>query len=327
MKRISCAILVGVWVLMQSCSPSLSRKPFFDTQPPAGVLTLYTDSTVVLAKDYFPSLTRIDKVESPHLKVLPYPNTDTVLVVVQDSAPLMTVLHVHTRRQRGDIPVRIQPSVSGLSARTPRLAVFPSTPNTDALCNVHVEMGPVTLYIFWQNSLVQTVEGITDAYPILLPGFTALPERSMLRVYAVNEYGHANDLLIPLEKGRVVKDVQKLKRTDKHTAVIYQVFIDRFYNGNPDNDYKIQSPHVHPKVDYYGGDLEGVIQKMEEGFFNQLGVNTIWLSPLTQNPYDAWGQIFNPDTQFSGYHGYWPLYITQVDKRFGDDRVLTNLLD
>ena len=327
MKRISCAILVGVWVLMQSCSPSLSRKPFFDTQPPAGVLTLYTDSTVVLAKDYFPSLTRIDKVESPHLKVLPYPNTDTVLVVVQDPAPLMTVLHVHTRRQRGDIPVRIQPSVSGLSARTPRLAVFPSTPNTDALCNVHVEMGPVTLYIFWQNSLVQTVEGITDAYPILLPGFTALPERSLVRVYAVNEYGHANDLLIPLEKGRVVKDVQKLKRTDKHTAVIYQVFIDRFYNGNPDNDYKIQSPHVHPKVDYYGGDLEGVIQKMEEGFFNQLGVNTIWLSPLTQNPYDAWGQIFNPDTQFSGYHGYWPLYITQVDKRFGDDRVLTILLD
>lgn len=124
---------------------------------------------------------------------------DTVLVVVQEPAPLMTVLQVHTRRQTGDIPVRIQPgvatsksgaeayvaqqteedapdrtTVAGFSAYMPRLAVFPSAPNTDALCNVLVEMGPVTLYIFWQNSLVQTVENVSDAYPILLPGFTAL---------------------------------------------------------------------------------------------------------------------------------------------------------
>jgi len=47
MKRISCAILVGIWVLMQSCSPvSFQEHLLLITQPPAGVLTLYTDSTV-----------------------------------------------------------------------------------------------------------------------------------------------------------------------------------------------------------------------------------------------------------------------------------------
>ena len=145
--------------------PVSFRKPF-DAQPPAGVLTLYRDTTIVLARDYFPSLKRVDNITSPHVQVLPYPNMDTVLVVVQEPAPLMTVLQVHTRRQTGDIPVRIQPgvatsksgaeayvaqqteedapdrtTVAGFSAYMPRLAVFPSAPNTDALCNVLVEMG------------------------------------------------------------------------------------------------------------------------------------------------------------------------------------------
>ncbi len=45
-----------------------------------------------------------------------------------------------------------------------------------------------------------------------------------------------------------------------------------------------------------------------------------------QNPYDAWGQIEDPKTRFSGYHGYWPLYITKVDDRFGNDSIFTRLL-
>jgi glycosidase len=50
------------------------------------------------------------------------------------------------------------------------------------------------------------------------------------------------------------------------------------------------------KVDYQGGDIVGIQQKINDGFFADLGVNTIWISPITQNPYDAWGQNVNPDT-------------------------------
>ena len=339
MKRISCLFLMGVWFVVQACSPSVSRKPFFDVQPPAFVLTLEQDSTVVLVRDFFPTLEKSDKTDSPHMQVIPYPNQDTVLIVLQADTPPMTVLNVHLKRQTGNIPVRVkrahtdssqedaEPAIpAGLADRAPRLAVFPSLPDTDALCCVHVEKGPAVLYIFWQNSLVKTVS-VSDFYNVVLPGFAALPERSWLRVFGVNQDGHSNDLLVPLEKGRVVTDPARLQRTDKHTQIIYQVFVDRFYNGNTDNDYRINSPEVHPKVDYYGGDLEGVLLKLHEGFFSELGVNTIWLSPLTQNPYDAWGQIYDPPTKFSGYHGYWPLYITQVDKRFGNEHVLRDLLD
>ena len=51
------------------------------------------------------------------------------------------------------------------------------------------------------------------------------------------------------------------------------------------------------------------------------------MSPITQNPYDAWGQNKDPKTKFSGYHGYWPIFITKIDDRFGNEKVLKELLD
>jgi len=322
MKSFSCILLTGILVVLQACSPSVSRKPVFDVLEPATVLTLVQDSTIVLIRDHFPSLDKIDRTESPHLKVLPYQGQDTVMIILQEDTPPLTVLSVYANRQTGNIPVKIQwPS----SERSPRLAVFPALPDTDALCTIRLENGPATLILFWQNSLVQTVR-ITDHYNVVLPGFTALMDRSWIRVYAVNQDGHSNDLLIPLEKGRPVIRQEQLTRSDKHTRIIYQVFVDRFCNGNPSNDRKINSPQVHHKVDYYGGDLEGVILKINDGFFRDLGVNTIWLSPIPQNPYDAWGQIDDPKTKFSGYHGYWPVYITKVDDRFGNEQILTDLL-
>lgn len=323
MKIYSCLLLTGIFALMQACTPAVSRKPVFDVLEPATVLTLEQDTTIVLVRDHFPSLDRIERTESPQLKVLPYPGQDTVMIVLRDDTPLMTVLNVHVSGQTGNIPVkRNMPA----SEKAPQLAVFPSLPDTDALFSVRVGNGPATLFLYWQNSLVQTVR-ITDCYNVILPGFTALLDRSWIRVYAVNDFGHSNDLLVPLDKGRPVVRKDQVRRSDKHTRIMYQVFVDRFSNGNPSNDQRLGLPEVHPKVDYYGGDLEGVTDKINDGFFRELGVNTIWLSPITQNPYDAWGQIDDPETRFSGYHGYWPLFITRVDDRFGNDTVFRNLLD
>ncbi|MGB0175880.1 MAG: alpha-amylase family glycosyl hydrolase, partial [Owenweeksia sp.] len=70
---------------------------------------------------------------------------------------------------------------------------------------------------------------------------------------------------------------------------MYFLMVDRFYNGNPKNDRPTPDKSIHPKANYYGGDLSGVAQKTEQGFFEDLHVNTIWLSPITQNPEDAWG--------------------------------------
>ena len=154
----------------------------------------------------------------------------------------------------------------------------------------------------------------------------ALPGRSFLRVYAWDEDYLYNDLLLPLQDGKLVVNADELTRHDANAQVLYSILVDRFYDGNPANDEPLNSPEVDPRVDYMGGDLKGITDKIEDGFFDELGVNTLWISPITQNPKDAWGQYNDPKTKFSGYHGYWPIYNTKIDDRMGSDAELKELL-
>ena len=179
----------------------------------------------------------------------------------------------------------------------------------------------------WQNKAVEGVEIEGNTIRVAVPERAKNFDRSVVRIFAASEAGRFNDILLPLEKGSVVTDANDIRRQDSQAQVLYSLMIDRFNNGNTANDWKINSPEVLDKVDYQGGDLAGITAKIEDGFFADLGVTTIWISPITQNPYDAWGQNVNPDTKFSGYHGYWPIYSTVVDKRFGTEDELRAMLD
>ena len=160
--------------------------------------------------------------------------------------------------------------------------------------------------------------------------------RSFIRVYALGDGKNLNDLLIPLENGKVLADAAQLTRHDDQAQVLYSLMIDRFHNGNKKNDWKMNSPEVLDIVDYQGGDIAGITQKIKDGFFNDLGITTIWISPITQNPWDAWGYYpfangnkydnTKAYTKFSGYHGYWPIFATEVDKRFTTEEELHEML-
>ena len=164
-----------------------------------------------------------------------------------------------------------------------------------------------------------------------------LKGRTYLRVYAEDDTYLYNDLLLPMQDGQIITDASLLNRHDQQAQVLYSVLIDRFYNGNTANDWKMNSPEVLDIVDYQGGDLAGITAKISEGYFDRLGVNTLWISPITQNPWDAWGcyPFHNGNkydstktyTKFSGYHGYWPIYATALDQRFGTPDELRSLLD
>jgi len=182
--------------------------------------------------------------------------------------------------------------------------------------------------VLWNNYLLdhKFLEWVGDRLKISIPGNAVNLKRSYIRVWAYNQHGESNNLLLPLEKNRAVTQPSQLNRYDKHAQVMYFLMIDRFNNGNPNNDKKVDDPEIHPKANYYGGDLKGVTQKIKDGYFNELGINTIWLSPITQNPLGAWGLYPNPRTKFSGYHGYWPVSLSKVDFRFGTEQELNELI-
>ena len=82
-------------------------------------------------------------------------------------------------------------------------------------------------------------------------------------------------------------------------TVIYQIYVDRFYNGDPSNDvvndeYNYIGEHVrhvdnwdkYPASmgvrEFYGGDLEGVIRKLD--YLEDLGIQCIYFNPLFVSP-------------------------------------------
>ena len=96
-------------------------------------------------------------------------------------------------------------------------------------------------------------------------------------------------------------------------GLMYFVFVDRFRDGG---DSGLGPDGADYGGGYMGGDLVGAKQAMESGWFEQLGVKSIWLSPLQENPETAYIGA-DGSTLFTGYHGYWPVRSRDVEDRFG----------
>jgi glycosidase len=178
----------------------------------------------------------------------------------------------------------------------------------------------------WNNTELKTSfsEG---AWVLHVPENASVVKRSFVRVWVSDSQHVSNDILIPLDFGKPLSDVKELERMDKHAMTLYNVFIDRFSNGNKANDHMEDPELVLPKANSMGGDLQGLIEKVDEGFFEERGINTIWISPVVKNvdgPYGYWPE---PESRFSPYHGYWPVSFTLVEPRFGTPADLHELVD
>ena len=210
-----------------------------------------------------------------------------------------------------------------------KLPVLYTESHNQEMINVSAENGVKNWVVIWENyELPQkflSTEG--QKLQIKLPAVAAKLDKSSLRIWAFNEFGAGNDILIPLINGKVADKTSDLGRSDFHTSVLYFMLVDRFANGDSLNDQPVDDKRIDFKANYQGGDLAGVAQKIQSGYFEDLGVNTLWFSPIVQNPLGAWQEYPQPRRWFSGYHGYWPVFETKVDTRFGTDNILSGLVE
>lgn len=185
----------------------------------------------------------------------------------------------------------------------------------------------ITGYLaLWQNTVINNSNTFRqkDRIVITIPEEAKKIKRSYIRVFGYNTKTETNDLLIPLEYGNVILSSKYLNRDDKEAQTIYFALIDRFNNGNPRNDKPIAFEQVHAKLNFHGGDILGIKQKIEDGYFNNLGINTIWISPVVKNP-DV--PIVKNGRKSAGYHGYWPLKSDKIDEHFGNENDLHALVE
>jgi glycosidase len=115
------------------------------------------------------------------------------------------------------------------------------------------------------------------------------------------------------------------KPFDWRDATMYMVMVDRFANGDRSIDMPVGAPVEYP-ADFHGGDLVGVTEAIRSGYFDTLGINALWLSPIS---IQASGHFQGRDDarRYAGYHGYWPARGRGVEPRFGGDAALHALVE
>jgi glycosidase len=102
--------------------------------------------------------------------------------------------------------------------------------------------------------------------------------------------------------------------------VVYFLLPDRFENGDTSNDRGgLTGDRLTTGFDptakgyYHGGDLKGLIQRLD--YIQGLGATAIWVAPIFKNQ-PVRGQ---PGDESAGYHGYWVTDFTTVDPHFGTE--------
>lgn len=199
----------------------------------------------------------------------------------------------------------------------------------DGFVELKIDNKADEIFVLWENYRLpdDRLEMKDGLLRIAIPSFAVKAKRTALRVWAYNDAGAGNDLLIPLQDGKVVTKATDLPRDDFHTSILYFMMVDRFFDGDTSNNQPVTDPKVDFKANYQGGDLQGILKKLQEGYFRDLGVNTLWFSPIVQNPEGSYQEYPEPRRWFSGYHGYWPVRTTVIDHRMGNDATLKSLVD
>lgn len=107
-------------------------------------------------------------------------------------------------------------------------------------------------------------------------------------------------------------------------ANIYFLLTDRFCNADSTNDLHFQRKAKTGVVrGFMGGDIRGITTRLKEGYFDHLGVNAIWFTPVFEQNHGATDE--GSGVTF-GYHGYWIKDWTRLDPNFGTEAELLALV-
>lgn len=112
-------------------------------------------------------------------------------------------------------------------------------------------------------------------------------------------------------------------------SIFYQIFPDRFLDGDPSNNVKTgeyswygnqsvarkwddyeKKQGDYPSLEFYGGDLEGIRQKIP--YLKELGINSIYLNPIFHAPSN---------------HKYDIMDYKTIDKHFGSNEEFARLVE
>lgn len=126
-------------------------------------------------------------------------------------------------------------------------------------------------------------------------------------------------------------------------GIMYQIMTDRFLNGDAANDIDNTQGTLAEVDDFrsqwQGGDFRGIIDKIEDGYFEDMGINALWISSPLLNSHNSQPSVQLGDPRrFSSYHSYHPIvtgythlnnlgYANPIETAFGTPDELHELVN
>ncbi|QCT01443.1 Cyclomaltodextrin glucanotransferase [Paenibacillus algicola] len=120
-------------------------------------------------------------------------------------------------------------------------------------------------------------------------------------------------------------DTSVTNKQNFSTDVIYQIFTDRFSDGNAANNpsgsaYSANCSNLRL---YCGGDWQGIINKINDGYLTGMGITAIWISQPVENIYSV---INYSGVNNTAYHGYWARDFKKANPYYGTMTEFSNLI-
>jgi len=143
-------------------------------------------------------------------------------------------------------------------------------------------------------------------------------------------------LLIPMLLTTNLSSAQASKKNKKPAATavqtpfvweganLYFLLTDRFNDGRTTKTVYLDRNKPTGKLrGFEGGNIRGIIQKIDEGYFDKLGTNAIWITPIVEQIHDG---VDEGTGVTYGFHGYWTRDWTSLDPNFGTKKDLAELV-
>lgn len=109
-----------------------------------------------------------------------------------------------------------------------------------------------------------------------------------------------------------IKDTDVTNKASFSTDVMYQIVTDRFYDGDTSNNPTGSIFNKNDLTKYHGGDWQGIIDKIEDGYLTGLGVTALWISSPVENI-----TVIDGSNNNASYHGYWGKDFFKTNAAFG----------
>ncbi|WP_148929260.1 alpha-amylase family glycosyl hydrolase [Paenibacillus methanolicus] len=107
--------------------------------------------------------------------------------------------------------------------------------------------------------------------------------------------------------------------------VIYQIVTDRFLDGNASNNptgAAYDATCSNMKL-YCGGDWQGIVNKINDDYFSNMGVTALWISQPVENIFAV---VNYSGVNITSYHGYWARDYKKTNPAFGSMADFENLI-